>query len=292
LNQIVACGAGTSQAAANLREKGYHVFHDVLNDAEIQRLRVACREHFKSKGRPVDGGGKKQANAAAEVPAIEWLFAHPRILACFRDALGTDTIMFTSHSDIQKDVLTGWHKDDGTQQSNPNETGYFAKFAYGADDCRVYKMGVYLQDHDKDTAGLTVREGSHHCKAIDDGAIHYTGSRAGSVVLFDVRITHSGQDKTRLQRRLTMASALLPKGSVDAMFAKTRMLYRTLVGRERIASFFTFGLPNDYTIEFSKNNMRRQLRLTPGTSPKLPASMREAFIKENVLLAEDHFADL
>jgi hypothetical protein len=137
--------------------------------------------------------------------------------------------------------------------------------------------------------GLSVREGSHHVKSHAEGQPFYTATPAGSVVLFDVRITHSGQFKTQLQRRLIQISDYLPKRYFDATFAKTRTAYRAALGRERVAIFFTFGLPNDHTVQFAISNMRRQVKLTPGTSPKLPANLRKAFEDNHVLLAEDHF---
>jgi hypothetical protein len=235
------------------------------------------------------GGGQKQANAAVEVPAIQWLYFHPNVLSCFRQALGTDSIMFTSHADVQKDILGGWHKDDGTDAAAPDMTGYFSKFAYGIDDCKVYKMGIYLQDHQNDAAGLSVREGSHRTKSWSEGPVRYTGGPAGSVVVFDVRITHTGQLRTRLQRKLIDLASYLPKQYFEPAFAKARRSYRAAVGRERIAMFFTFGMPNEHTIEFATSNMRRQLKLEPGTNPKLPPNVRQAFESNHVLLAEDHF---
>ena len=283
----------TSTPARDILEKGYYVFENVLTNEEIDRLRQASREFFKSHGRAELGGGSKQANAAVEVPAIEWLFYHPRILQCFREALDTNTIMFTSHADVQKDRLGGWHKDDGTNPAQPDNLGYFSRFAYDADDCRVYKMGIYLQDHDHDNAGLWVREGSHRMKSVDDGRLVYTATKAGSVIVFDVRISHTGHLPSRMQAKLRNMSRSLPGGAViDFAVRKTRLTYRRAIGRERMAIFFTFGIPNDYTLEFSRNNMLRQIRLTPGTDPKLPASLRQALERENVLLAEDQLAEL
>jgi hypothetical protein len=85
---------------------------NILSREETDRLRLAANRHFKNNGRAVLGGGVKQANAAVEVPEMSWLYYHPAILRSFRQALGTDAIMFTNHSDVQKNVLNGWHKDE------------------------------------------------------------------------------------------------------------------------------------------------------------------------------------
>jgi hypothetical protein len=190
---------------------------------------------------------------------------------------------------VQKDVLGGWHKDDGTEEASPANTGYFSRHTYDLDDCKVYKMGVYLQDHDHDKTGLWVREGSHRLASFRAGEVQYTNMRAGDVIVFDVRITHSGQFKSLLERKLLVLSKHVPQRFFDWSFATARTAYRALRSRERIALFFTFGLPNQHTIEFARSNMRRQLRLTPGTSPRLPSAIRKAFESRGVVLAEDHF---
>jgi hypothetical protein len=269
---------------------GYVVFRNVLTPEETNRLRQAGQRHFKRHGRPVLGGGMKQSNAVVEIPEMSWLFYHPAILRSFRQALGTDAIMFTNHSDLQKDVLNGWHKDDGTDGRDPNQVGYFPRFAYDADDCRVYKAGVYLEDHHLDHCGLWVREGSHLVKDHGIGAPVYTAPRCGDVVIFDVRVTHSGQFKTFLQRQVIKIAGYAPKPeAVERAFTRARRAYRTILGRERMASFFTFGLSNALTIEFAKSNMSRQIADTPGTNPFLPANIRREFEKAGVALAEDHF---
>jgi hypothetical protein len=275
--------AQRSMAQRSMEEKGYFVFRDVLSPEEISRLRTAVREHFKATGRPDIHGGWRQANIAVEIPSIGWVFHHPKILSCVRDAFGTDQIMFTSDSTAYKDVLINWHKDD--KQYFENRTDQ---------ECAVYKANIYLYDHDRDGSGFWVREGSHK-SPYDVGPIRDTAVSAGSIVVFDVRLTHRGLAKSAWQRLILRMSAFLPlslQRCVDVAFAKTRMLYRTMLGRERILLTISFGLPNDYTIDFAKRSMRRQLSNTPGTSPTLPPSLRREFEDHGVLLAEDHFIGL
>ncbi len=278
-----------AEAEQAMSQKGYYLFPQVLTKDEIQSLRASSQRYFKRAGRRFPGGGKKVANAAVEVPEVNWLFLHDKVLDCFRRALGTDSIMFTSHADVQKDILGGWHKDDGTSDGNSTDSGYFSTFAYDADDCRVYKMGVYLQDHDANAGGLFVREGSHRSKSYTDGREIYLGGRAGDVVLFDVRITHTGEKKTRLQKRLFPTTAGRLRRMINKAASRLRAGYRAALGRERICIFFTFGICNHYTIEFAKSNMLRQIRLQPSTSPVLPDGFRNCCEAKGIELAETHF---
>ncbi len=274
-----------NEASRSVTEKGFYVFPNVFSDAEIKTLRKAAAQHFRSGGgRSVESGGLKQVNAAVEVPSIGWLFSHPGLLACERKALGSDSIMYTNHASLQKNVFGGWHKDDGTDGSAANY-GYFTRFAYDQDDCRVLTTAIYLEDHDRDAAGLWVREGSHHTRSLDEGTVHYLGARAGSVVIFDVRITHSGEFKSNWQARLSR-HVRLPY--FDAVFAGIRKAYRSVVGRDRHGIFFTFGLPNEYTINFAKYAMVKQLSFVQGSQPRLPTAVRKPLDAANVQLAEDH----
>jgi len=284
------CVANSSLVEAEMMERGFCVFNDVLSDAEITDLQSTIRWFFKLGGRKVDGGGKKIGNAVIEVPAINWLFHHPKILSCFRSALGSQAIMFTGSAGIQKDVFTSWHKDDGTDASRPDYPGYFSNFTYEVNECKVYRLGVYLQDHDCDEYGLSVREGSHRFKSLEDGPAYYTGARARSIIIFDARITHAGQLKSKvLGRLLDWSSSLKPaKETVE----RVRALYRAAMGRERIAIFSSFGLPNTYTIEYARRIMEKELRLTGGVMSNLPLAFRRALNQNGVSLAQDHFSEL
>lgn len=272
------------EAAVSMREKGWYMFPNVLTPAEISKLQVTADNYLRDHGRPSQGGGQKQVNAAVEAPQIGWMLSHPAIINCMRQALGSQQIMYTNHASIQRNVFTGWHKDDGTDWSAGNH-GYFRDFPYAFDDCKVFSTGVYLQDHHRGRSGLWVREGSHRVREDNVGPVHYIGARAGSVVVFDCRITHAGDLKTPFQKKFlnAMQHPLFQKG-----FATARTAYRKLVGRDRIGFFFTYGLPNEHTLRFAEHAMVKQTSFQKGSKPRLSAELHNAFVNQGVLLAEDH----
>src|SRR5205807_85753 len=109
-------------------------------------------------------------------------------------------IMFTSHADLQKNVMGGWHKDyDDSNRADFAEPSELS--IVDCDDFAVYKFGLYLYDHQRDGGGLWVRDGSHRRKE-NVGPIHDTAPRAGSIVVFDQRITHSGVPTSKWEGRL------------------------------------------------------------------------------------------
>jgi hypothetical protein len=271
------------EAAASIDTKGYFVFRNVLSEAEIQNLHDVCRAVFKNSARLVKGGGQKQANAACEVPAVGWLFHHPGLLSCMRQALGSTEVMYTNHASLQNHVPGGWHKDDGTD-GTPNDSGYFSRIPYGIPECRLVTTAVYLQDHDRSTTGLWVREGSHKTPAYDEGEIRYIGARAGDILTFDIRLTHSGGFKSKFESKVIDH---LPN-ALRALYLTARRHYRTALGRYRTGVFCTFGLPNNYTIEFAKNAMTKQRSFLKDSNPRLSSTLHDALKANGVLLAEDH----
>lgn len=275
-------------------DTGFILMSNLLSDIEIKTLRKLVKQHFQSHG-VVANSGLTQPNAAVEVPEINWLFYHPKILAVMRQLLGQEKIMFTSHCDLHCRTLSAWHKDDGMTVM---EGGYFGFPAYDREDCKVYKVALYLQDHDHNKAGLTVRNGSHKLSALNQGEEVYLPTKAGDIVVFDVRLTHRGQRSVVPVEFLEKPNHLIKKGlnkvfkishkKSDRYFKK---IYDTLYG-DRLSIFFTYGLPNEYTKNFAINNMKRQLQQNKNSQVFLSAENKQRFLDNNVILAEEYFEEL
>ncbi len=276
-----------------IQRDGYVVVRGLLTEAEINRLRAIAEHHFERGGISVSSG-VMQPNAAVEVPELGWVFYHEKILNAFRKALGQQDIMFTSHCDVHSHVMVDWHKDDGTGHT---EGGYFGEPTYGVDECRVYKVGVYLQDHAWNTGGLWVRRGSHLTASTTKGHAQHLSTRKGDVVIFDVRLTHAGQRHVMplpgLEIPVWASQAAMNRvnrlmGTYDAGKLFFKRVSDKVLG-PKLSVFFTFGVPNDYTVEFSRSNMQRQLRQTHRVNYRVDPSLRLELEKREVTLAEDQF---
>ncbi|MEA5509368.1 phytanoyl-CoA dioxygenase family protein [Crocosphaera sp. UHCC 0190] len=277
-----------------IETNGYVIVKNILSANEIKRLRETVRNYFLLQGVPF-ASGLTQPNAAVQVPDVNWIFYHPKILAVMSELLGQNNIMFTSHCDIHSRTLSAWHKDDGLTVM---EGGYFGYPTYNEEACKVYKVAIYLQDHDNNKGGLTVRKGSHELPKIDDGEEFYIPTKAGDIIVFDVRLTHTGQrdiipypswqkPNQLLQKALNKIFKIPPDQSKKHL----KNIYDKLFG-ERLSIFFTYGLPNEYTKSFAMNNMKRQLEQSKNTNIFLSPESRQQFINNNVILAEDYFSDL
>lgn len=281
---------------STLKNDGFVIVRNIFSNYEISQLRKLVNKHFKTKGISANSG-LTQPNAAVEIPEISWLFYHPKILTIMSELLRQEKTMFTSHCDVHSGTLSAWHKDDGMAVM---DGGYFGKPTYDELNCCVYKVAIYLQDHVHNRSGLTVKKGSHRVSALDCGEEVYLKTRVGDVVIFDVRLTHTGQRDAvpicQFQKPLRLAKRIVGKlwkieeQKIDNFLRKK---YHQISGdEERLSIFFTYGISNEYTKKFAVNNMKRQILQNNSKNIFLEPSTRQALLDNNVVLAEDYFEEL
>lgn len=267
-----------------LDEDGIFVVRNVLSPEEVDRLRDTLRRHLTTNGVRLSLG-KTQPNAAAKVPDLAFIFAHPRIVQVITQVLGESNVVFTGHCDIHMNMLSGWHKDSG--ETVPG--GYFTGPYMASPDCRVYKVAIYLQNTDL-RDGFTARLGSHHQPDLSIGEKVNAQSRIGDIVVFDVRITHTGQLPDTVEKGLKGLSRVINKGQRDkqdpSWITRLKARYWKAIGRrDRLSVFFTYGAPNTFTYDFANANMNRQARQgAAGGLTGLPPQLREALESEGVSL--------
>jgi hypothetical protein len=284
----------TFPLSQEIESQGYCLVKNILSKDEIEGLRQIVSQHFEQDGLPANGG-LTQSNAAVAVPELMDVFYHPKILTLMRQLLHQEQIMFTSHCDIHSRTLGGWHKDDGMTVM---EGGYFGEATYDVENCRVYKVAIYLQDHHNNLGGLRVRRGSHRLAALDRGEEVYLQTKAGDILFFDARLTHTGQTEVvpipwlikpiGILRRIIHKVCKVEFTGIDTLF---RNIYDRIAG-DRLSIFFTFGSPNEWTIKFAQNNMRRQLSQFPNAPIYLSESLRQNLLNRDFMLAEDYFSDI
>jgi hypothetical protein len=269
--------------ANTIERDGYAVIRGLLSPEEVARMRAGVEKHFSKRG-VLHNLGRTQPNAAVEVDGLGWIYSLPAIVDVFRRALRTDDVMFTGHCDIHDSMLSGWHKDSGEHRG-----GYFRGDYFNADDCKVYKMAIYLDDHDGTGTGLTIKKASHRTKDLSAGEEVALDTRKGDAIIFDVRLTHVGQRPDFVERVMMAINRRFIGKNTDkpdlCFFTRMRGIYARVKGEgKRLSIFFTFGYPNSYTEQFSKSNMTRQLAQTHAREAYLPAATRCALKEAGVRL--------
>ncbi|MFT4046713.1 MAG: phytanoyl-CoA dioxygenase family protein [Solimonas sp.] len=277
-------GAPTAkELQSHVERDGFVIVKNVFTKDEISRLRSIVYGHLNKKGARFSLG-KTQPNAALAVPDLQYIFYHDRVVDLFKRLIGPNETVFTGHCDIHMNMLSGWHKDSGEVYG-----GYFKGDYINADDCRVFKMAIYLQDATKHD-GLTVRIGSHRKLGTTDGAPIQAKTQSGDVVLFDVRLTHTGQLPDNIEKGIKALNIAL-KGSDrrvedHPLATKFKGIYWKLINRrDRLSIFFTFGKNNAYTQQFAQANMSRQNTQAGLKTIELPKELITAFNNYNVMVA-------
>lgn len=261
---------------AALETEGAFLLRNALSAEEIALAREQVRRKLVAEGRRLSLG-KTQPNAAILAPEIDWVLSQPNIVNTFKAILDREAI-FTGHCDIHMNMLSGWHKDSGEHIG-----GYFKGDYFGADDCRVYKAAVYLQDAGP-RDGLTVRLGSHRSNS-HEGVEVRIPSRCGDVVFFDVRLSHTGQLPDTVETGIKVFAKLFKQGDGQdpAWVTRTKELYWKVIGRrDRLSIFFTFGAANRFTQEFAFANMLRQNNQSGAAVVQVPKTLSDDLRKQGV----------
>lgn len=251
--------ADCNRVRQQLHKDGYSLVRNLIPLDDMQKLRMIVGEHLGRSGARFSLG-KTQPNAAAHIAELSFIFAHPRVVSLFSGVFGAGSAVFTRHCDIHKNMVSGWHKDSGESV----EGGYFKGDYFNAEECEVYKIALYLQDSTP-TSGLSIVPGSHHDATVAPTEVLQLPSRLGDAVVFDVRLTHTGQLPDTFESGLKVLAKTLKRsnrqGEDPRIVTVLHDLYWRLLRREdRQSVFFTFGQSNAFTFDFAAANLARQAR--------------------------------
>ena len=103
-------------------------------------------------------------------------------------------------------------------------------------------------------------------------------TRAGDIVIFDVRLSHAGQLPDRVEQAIKALNILFTRADrtredVRLATALKAAYWRVLRRKERLSVFFTYGRPNSHTYDFSFFNIVRQNKQSSVTDLRLPAEL-------------------
>ncbi|MCX6353265.1 MAG: phytanoyl-CoA dioxygenase family protein [Bacteroidetes bacterium] len=240
----------TPEQKKQLEVEGYTLIKGLFSVTEIVQMRKALTAYFGNEENKFlyAYAGKTQSDAMNRIPALRFLLKHPKMNSVLKELIGDD-LRFLHHSDAHFNVLSGWHKDS---------TGYIKnewEVREGKEKIGVYKICFYLQDHNNDVGGLSVRPKSHLIPKMGSDAGVKLNSDAGDVIIFDQRLDHVGQIPTKLQK---VIMRFMPSDKMK--FSLIGFLRKITMTRDRMSVFIGYGNDNAFADEFKENLVARQNR--------------------------------
>lgn len=218
----------------NLADHGYAHLRQLLNESDARSLRRLAEDFCygeKRKALPLSWGGYT-VPAFLDLPefaSARWLLDDSRLHKVLGAMFNGAEYRFASHNDIGCDFVGVWHKDvlRGPQRRHqvhdlwePDEAG---------ERHEIYKVLLYLQDHEQDARAVKVIPGSHVLRDIGlDRGYASLHPRFGDAVIIDQRISHAGNT------------------------------FYDPFGPGRIFMQVGFGKANNFTDEFERGTIERQ----------------------------------
>jgi hypothetical protein len=153
---------------------GYVILPGVYTREEVDGFREAA---LASRGH----GGDLLVN-----PHLRSVLLDGRMTEVARRLLGTEEIVYMGDSSFTINSKSlGWHKDN-TDRTDPEAPDWRSRYTQ-------LRFGIYCQDHSEHTGGLNLKVGSHDLPPNRDGGrTLYVRSRPGDLVVWSMRMTHSG----------------------------------------------------------------------------------------------------
>ncbi|GAB3704031.1 hypothetical protein GCM10027592_34870 [Spirosoma flavus] len=225
-------------------QQGYLIVRNVFTPDEVDQLRKSA---YTYRDQQQKLGLVKQVKQAASVKGdllskegLGWVIYDPRIVSIATELLG-DTPVYFSDSTYQIGTGTrGFHRD--------NIDRY--QFGQGADwdgNYPLIRFGIYLQDHDTYSGGIRFKSGSHNAA---DGADVFADTRAGDIVVWNMRTLHSGN-----ARRLKVLTSLPLHIGLENRLPD--FLFREQQG-ERVSMFFSYGLEGKHLDHYLENHIQKR----------------------------------
>lgn len=242
---------------------GYLIVRGVFSPEEIEVFRdtVGGLASQLESAHAIDGLWMMPGDVAA-YSELSSVLTDPRMLSIARSLLGDRPVYFRDSAvaiaETIQDSGRGWHKDNRVpDRFDPLTADWQGEYP-------VIRMGIYCENHVEHSGGVALRVGSHrlrptllrrllwgavhrlrprpgvraHMHAITTGRAIHADTRAGDVVVWTLRTSHSGfAMRPRLAKNLKLPSQLetrLP----NAFFLPPE--------RPRVTMIITYGADSEH----------------------------------------------
>lgn len=235
-----------------LEKHGYIVIRDVFSEDEAEDFRERIKKTHDQKGPHGD---------LMSHPLLQSILLDDRIISIANKLLDDKAVYFgfSSYRYGTMESITNLHNDANGSPKNPHGKVYENP---ASTDWPIVRLGIYLQNHDRYSGGLKVRNHSHKqfllnwlnvksvlspngtmtLKSLPLGRLINLPSRKTDVVVFNMRTQHSGYfQRLRLLPRI----ALHP--NIEKKLYETSLRSTLFIPseRDRCLIFADFGKPSE-----------------------------------------------
>jgi hypothetical protein len=214
-----------------LDRDGYAILRGVFSGEEVTWMRREVRAMLAKRARPHNGGLSCTPQPGESVLAS-------RLLDDARVSPWKGELPSIIH--LHQDTVHDWHVD--LEPPAPATV-------FNGTPASMYKIAIYLQDH-LQWDGLSVIPGSHKEANTPRAALHLS-TRAGDLVIFDLRIRHAGHLPIGAERMIATLTwwlyrvRLVNDPGRHRLYRRFRHLLQPGPAAERLAIFLTFATSQD-----------------------------------------------
>ena len=253
-----------------LKKNFFIIIKNIISKKNINKSKKIIKKYFNKNGIKIING-KIQPAASNFIHKLDFIFGHKKILQILKIIFRNKKFIYTNHSDVQFNLASSWHKDSGEVYG-----GYFKGDYFNDPKCKVYKIGIYLQNSGHKNEGLSVRIGSHRFSDKNTGSEVKIDTKKGDIIIFDVRLTHKGKKETKIEKILRLLQKTLNNSFLEKYLIKKKT--------NRYSIFFSFGKKNYQTKIFSMKNNLRQNEQNKKKTSKISDNLEKIFKKNDIEL--------
>lgn len=188
---------------------------------------------------------------------VDYIFFNQIVLDTLRAILNTEKLTYFADSSINMGTSArGFHKDnvDRLDKDQPDWEN-----PYG-----IIRMGFYFQDHKNHSGGLKIRLGSHMIADYSTGRPYDIKSEFGDVIIWNMRLTHSGNNRRLLLLNNTSVPPSIENRLPSFLFKPEEEI--------RIASFCAIAKPGmhlNHYIAYLNSRLDEYLPHFENAAPKI-----------------------
>ena len=177
----------TKRDILEFEKNGYHIVKNLFTSDEIFHFRKLALDYFENKNNHFvyHNCGKVVPNAFEYVPELHKIIT-TTVLDIAKELIGD--IRYVYHADLHYNMFNNWHRDVGNNYIKDFDTKEEI-----FDSLKIFKVGIYLQEHAINDQGLSLIPSSH--KELDENKLMNPidiNSEIGDVIIFDQRLMHKG----------------------------------------------------------------------------------------------------